>query len=150
MKPLATIAASLLLAVAAYAGELVNTAGASNIAVSGYDTVAFFTEEKPVHGSPSITAEHKGATYLFSSEENKAKFEKNPAKYAPQFGGFCAYGAALGALFPVEVDTFQIKDGKLYLNLNPAILEEFNKDLDGNITKAEKGWPTIEEKNAPK
>lgn len=147
-----TIAAITFLTVttagAVLAGELVNTAGASNIAVSGYDTVAFFTEGKPVHGDPGITAEHEGATYLFASEENKALFEQSPEKYAPQFGGYCAYGAAVGALFPVDVSTWQIKDDKLYLNLNPEVLKAFNADLEGNIAKAQENWPSLKEKHA--
>jgi YHS domain-containing protein len=148
MKIITTIITSLVLAATAFAGNLVNVSGASNIAVNGYDTVAFFTEEKPVHGSPSITAEHQGATYLFSSEENKAKFEKSPEKYAPQFGGFCAYGASVGALFPIDIDTFQIIDGKLYLNLNPEIVKVFNKDQADNLAKAKKAWPELEKKNS--
>jgi len=148
MKTIAKFLTALFLFTAsAHAGELVNVAGASGIAISGHDPVAFFTDKKPVHGSPSITAQHKGATYLFATEANKAAFEKAPEKYAPQFGGFCAYGAAVGALFPVDVDTWQVKDGKLYLNLNPAILKEFNKDLKGNITKAEGNWGELEKKN---
>lgn len=143
-----TIIASIFFAATAFAGDLVNIAGASKIAVNGYDTVAFFTANKPIHGSPSITAEHKGAIYLFSSEENKAKFASNPEKYAPQFGGFCAYGASLGALFPIEVDTFQIIDGKLYLNLNPEIVKAFNNDQSGNLAKAKKGWPELVNKNS--
>jgi YHS domain-containing protein len=148
MKIITTIITSLVLAATAFAGNLVNVSGASKIAVNGYDTVAFFTEEKPVHGSPSITAEHQGATYLFSSEENKAKFEKSPEKYAPQFGGFCAYGASVGALFPIDIDTFQIIDGKLYLNLNPEIVKVFNKDQADNLAKAKKVWPELEKKNS--
>jgi YHS domain-containing protein len=72
------------------APKLVNVAGASNIAVNGYDPVAFFTEARAVNGSPFITAEFDGATYLFASEEHQKLFLKNPEQYAPQFGGFCA------------------------------------------------------------
>ena len=143
---LKSIAASLLLAASAHAGELVNVAGASGIAVNGYDPVAFFTEKKPVHGDPAITATYEGATYLFSSEEAKALFAKDPAKYAPQFGGYCAFGVSVGALFPVDVSTWQVRDGKLYLNLNPAILEAFNKDFEGYISKADKNWPDLVKK----
>ena len=125
------------------AADPVNVAGESGIALSGYDAVAFQTEKKPVHGDPSITAEHNGATYMFANKANQKAFSENPEKYAPQFGGFCAYGVAVGALFPVDISTWQVQDGKLYLNLNPAILEVFNKDLDGNITKAEKNWPKL-------
>src|SRR5512134_706734 len=117
-----------LSATTAVAGELVNVAGASGIAVGGYDPVAFFTDGKPMAGDPGITSTYKGAKYLFASKAHKASFEADPEKYVPQFGGFCAYGAALGALFPVDISTWQIQNGKLYLNLNPAISAEFNKD----------------------
>lgn len=137
------IAILVLLIVPADARQLVNVAGASGIALSGYDPVAFFTENKPVHGDPAITATHEGATYLFASEKDKALFVKDPAKYAPQFGGFCAFGVSVGALFPVDVSTWQIHDGKLYCNLNPEILKTFNKDFEGNLAKARKNWPGI-------
>lgn len=97
----ATIAVVALFATTAVAGEVVNVAGASRIAVGGYDPVAFFTDGKPTPGDPGITSTHKGAIYLFASKAHKTQFEANPEKYVPQFGGFCAYGAALGALFPV-------------------------------------------------
>lgn len=145
-KLLTALTATFLLAFTAHADDSVNVSGASNIALGGYDPVAFFTEKKPVHGSPSIKAEHKGATYLFATEEDKALFVKAPDKYAPQFGGYCAYGVAVGAVFPVDISTWQVRDGKLYLNLNPAILKEFNKDLDRNIAKAKANWPSVLEK----
>src|SRR6266852_5519025 len=111
-----SIAALVLLSASAFAGELVNVSGASKVAVSGYDPVAFFTDSKPVNGSPSITAEHQGATYFFASEEHKKLFTENPDKYAPQFGGYCAFGVGLGKLFPVDINTAQVRDGKLFLN----------------------------------
>lgn len=137
------IAAALLLAVSAQAGEKTNVAGSSGIAVNGYDPVAFFTDKKPVHGDPGISAKHEGATYLFASEEHKKTFTGNPGKYAPQFGGYCAYGISVGAVFPVDVSTWQVRNGKLYLNLSPQILEAFNKDFDGAVAKAEKNWPAV-------
>jgi hypothetical protein len=142
------MAAIAVFATSAFAGELVNVAGASGIALNGYDPVAFFTDKKPTFGDPTITATYQGATYLFATKEHKSTFEAAPEKYVPQFGGFCAYGAALGALFPVDIDTWQVQDGKLYLNLNPAILTVFNQDFKGNVAKAEKNWPELAKKNA--
>jgi YHS domain-containing protein len=141
-----SIAAGTLLCVSAQAGNLVNVAGASKAAVSGYDTVAFFTEAKPVNGSPFIAAEYQGATYYFATEEHKALFTASPDKYAPQCGGFCAYGVGLGKLFPVDINTWQVRNGKLYLNLNADILKKFNADFDGNVAKAEKNWPGLVKK----
>jgi len=148
LKNIIAIAVStLVLAISAQAAELVNTAGASGIAVSGYDTVAFFTDKKPVNGDPSFSAKYQGATYIFASKEHKALFEANPEKYAPQCGGFCAYGVSVNALFPVDINTWQVRDGKLYLNLNKAILKKFNADFEGNVAKADKNWPSLVEKN---
>lgn len=127
--------------------NLVNVAGASGIALDGYDPVAFFTDGRPVHGDPAIKATHGGATYLFASKDHKVQFEEDPDRYLPQYGGYCAFGVAVGALFPVDISTWQIQDGKLYLNLNPAIQEQFNKDLEGQVTKAEKNWPKLVKKN---
>jgi YHS domain-containing protein len=142
-----SITAAFLLSASAYAGELVNVSGASKIAVSGYDPVAFFTDAKPVNGSPFISAEYQGATYFFASEEHKALFTASPEKYAPQCGGFCAFGVGLGKLFPVDINTWHVRNGKLYLNLNPAILEKFNADFDGNVAKADKNWPDLVKKH---
>lgn len=127
--------------------KLVNVSGASNIAINGYDPVAFFTEAKPVNGSPFISAEFQDAIYLFASEENKKSFLENPEKFAPQFGGFCAYGVGLGKLFPVDINTWQVRDKKLYLNLNSAILKEFNADFAGNVSKADQNWPALIREN---
>jgi YHS domain-containing protein len=146
-KSIQSIAAFALLASSAFAGELVNVSGASKIAVSGYDPVAFFTEAKAVNGSPFITIEYRGATYFFATEEHKKLFVENPAKFAPQYGGYCAYGVSLGKLFPVDISTWQVRDGKLYLNLNADILKMFNADLSGNVAKAEQHWPTLVKKH---
>jgi YHS domain-containing protein len=146
-KIIQSIAAFALLASSAFAGELVNVSGASKIAVSGYDPVAFFTEAKAVNGSPFISADYQGATYFFATEEHKKLFAENPAKYAPQFGGYCAYGVSLGKLFPVDINTWQVRDGKLYLNLNADVLKKFNADLSGNVAKAEQHWPELLKKH---
>ncbi|MCI0533673.1 MAG: YHS domain-containing protein [Verrucomicrobiales bacterium] len=147
-KILASLTAVTLLSAAAFAGELVNVSGASGIAIDGFDPVAFFTDGKPVNGDPGITAKYKGATYLFASKEHKRLFESAPEKYAPQCGGFCAFGASVNALFPVDINTWQVRDGKLYLNLNPAILGKFNEDFEKNVAKAEKNWPGLVKKHA--
>jgi len=142
------LAAFMLFIASVNAESLVNVAGASGIAVGGYDTVAFFTAGAPVHGDPSISAKHEGATYIFSSKENQKKFKANPESYVPQCGGFCAYGVSVNALFPVDINTWQIRNGKLYFNLNPKILKVFNGDFDKNVAKAQKNWPKLVAKNA--
>lgn len=144
---LKSIAAITLLSVSAFAGELVNVSGASQTAMSGYDTVSFFTESKAVNGSPFITAEYQGATYFFASEANKALFSATPEKYTPQFGGFCTFGVSIGKLLPVDISTWQVRDGKLYVNLNHDILKKFNADFAGTVAKATQNWPGLVEKN---
>lgn len=148
LKYLAITLATLALAVSAQAKELVNTAGASGIAVGGFDTVAFFTDKKPVNGDPGISSSYHGATYIFASKEHKDLFDATPEQYLPQCGGFCAFGVSVNALFPVDiVNTWQVRDGKLYFNLNKSILKSFNKDFKGNVAKADKNWPELVDKH---
>jgi YHS domain-containing protein len=142
-----TILALMLLSTPIFAADLINVAGVSNVAINGYDPVAFFTDAKPVNGSPFISATHQGAVYFFATEEHKKLFTLNPGKYAPQYGGFCAFGAALDALFPVDISTWQVRNDKLYLNLNHDILKKFNADFDGNVAKADKNWVGLVQKN---
>ncbi|WP_422371181.1 YHS domain-containing (seleno)protein [Hoeflea sp.] len=117
----------------------VNVSG-SGVAIEGHDPVAYFTMNKPVPGNPAITATYEGAVYRFSSEENRKLFEAAPARYAPQYGGYCAYGAAKGYKAPVEVDKFSIVDGKLYLNYNGQVQSTWVKDTAGYIEKADAWW----------
>ncbi len=127
--------------------QLSNTAGASGIALSGFDPVACFTDHRPVHGDPGISNKHQEATYLFASQTHKDLFVQDPEKYLPQTGGFCTFGVSVGARFPVDITTWQIRNGKLYFNLNPAILAAFNADFTGNVAKARVNWPGLVEKN---
>ncbi len=133
---------------AASGAELVNRAGASRVALGGYDAVAFFTDNQPVHGQPSITSEYQGATYFFATAEHKSAFAAAPEKYAPQFGGFCAFGVSVGALFPIDVSTYQVLDGKLYVVLNPDIRKAFDADRAGVLARAEANWPKLVRDNA--
>ena len=139
--------ALMLLSTPVFAADLINVSGASHVAINGYDPVAFFTDGKPVNGSPSISAMHHGATYFFATEEHKRLFTSSPEKYAPQYGGFCAYGVGHDALFPVDINTWQVRNNKLYLNLNPDVLKAFNSDFDGIVAKAEKNWPGLVQKD---
>ncbi|MFG0275829.1 MAG: YHS domain-containing (seleno)protein [Phycisphaerales bacterium] len=125
-----------------------NVAGASSVALSGFDPVSFFRESAPVNGSPFISAEHRGATYFFASEANKTRFLSAPDTFAPQFGGFCSYGVSIGKLLPVDITTAQVRNGKLYLNLNPDIRVKFDEDFAGNVGRAEQNWPGLFEQNA--
>lgn len=98
-------------------GQAINK-GEDNIAIQGYDPVAYFTQGKPVKGDASVSVKHDDAVYHFSSKANARQFEKNPEKYTPQYGGFCAFGIASGSKYPINPETFKIKDGKLFLFFN--------------------------------
>ena len=142
-------AALVTTAVSAQAADEVNvvpglSAAGAPVAVHGYDPVAYFTKGAPVRGSDTLVHVHEGAAYRFSSEAHLAAFKKNPEKYAPQYGGFCAYGVAVGKKFDGDPNLWKIEGGKLYLNLNEEIYETFLKDVDGNINKANGNWTSIE------
>ena len=85
-------------------------------AIRGYDTVAYFTKNKPVKGNPEFQYEWKHGTWFFSSQENLELFKASPEKYAPQYGGYCAYAIAIDQLVPIDPTQFTILDNKLYLN----------------------------------
>ncbi len=113
------------------------------VAIQGYDPVAFFTDSKPVKGKPEFIAKKDGAVYLFASKEHRDLFLKEPAKYEPQFGGYCAYGLSKNKLAPVDVEAFQIVDGRLLMQYSKGIRDDFNKDTKGNLSKADSNWPGL-------
>ena len=119
------------------------TGAKAPLAAHGYDPVAFFTQNRPVLGKAAHSAVHNGAAYRFASAANKAKFEANPSAYAPQFGGYCAYGVSVGAKFDGDPRLFKVVGGKLYFNLNPDIQSTWLKDVPGNIRKADSQWKKI-------
>lgn len=119
-------------------------------ALEGRDPVAYVNDGKAVRGDGFILSEYKGQTYLFSSKDNKSEFDKNPEKFVPQFGGWCAFGASVGKKFHADPEAFVVHKGKLYVNVNKDILKKFKEDLDGNIAKAEKNWTNIKNKRASK
>jgi len=109
----------------------------------GYDVVAYFTTGEPVIGLEKFAVSHKGGTYRFASQANLDAFKADPAKFEPAFGGFCAYGVALGKKFDGDPNFWKIVNGKLYLNLDGDIQAEWAKDTAGNITKADGNWGRI-------
>lgn len=145
MKTLLTILAFALFALptTASAASEVYTGTFSSTAVSGYDTVAYFTEGKPVKGSKEFSTEYKGAKWLFSSAENQAKFEADPVAYAPQYGGYCAWAVSQGSTASGDPKQWAIVDGKLYLNYNADIKAKWDKDRSGFIAKANTEWPKL-------
>jgi len=125
----------------------VNT-DAMGLMIRGYDPVAYFTEGHPVPGHPDISVEYGGAKYLFSSTANRDAFNADPEKYAPQYGGYCAFGVSEGKKFDIDPASWQIVDDKLYVNLNPVVLKMWSADTKKYLQKSEKNWPKIRTKAA--
>ena len=114
------------------------------IAIKGYDPVSYFTFQKAVAGDPAITFSWKGVQWQFSSKENLELFKKQPEKYAPQFGGYCAYGVSENHKSPTDPNAWTVVGEKLYLNYNLKVKELWSKDIPGRIQKADSNWISLE------
>jgi YHS domain-containing protein len=119
---------------------------ASGLALLGYDPVAYFDTGKPTPGKPTITASYGGARYLFATPTHRRMFLENPARYLPQFGGFCAVGTSFGEKVDVDPKTGKVVNGKLYLNNGPKAQSIFDSDPAHTISKAEQNWPNVKDK----
>jgi YHS domain-containing protein len=118
----------------------------TSVAIKGYDPVAYFTQKMPVKGSDMYELEWEGAKWRFASMANLDLFRGDPAKYAPRYGGYCAYGVAVGGLYNIKPEAWSIVDGTLYLNKNLRIRETWRKDIPGYIEKADANWPGLKGK----
>jgi YHS domain-containing protein len=112
-------------------------------AIKGYDPVAFFKESKPVKGSDKFQYKWKDATWFFSTSENLEAFKANPEKFAPQYGGYCAYGTSQGHKAPTQTDTWTVANDKLYFNYNDKVKEIWTKDQANLIKTADEKWPEV-------
>ncbi|XDA97732.1 YHS domain-containing (seleno)protein [Sulfitobacter sp. LCG007] len=152
---IAAAATALALASAAFSGpQYLDRTG---YAVSGYDVVAYFDLEQNAPGTPQppavpgdsgIVSEYNGATFAFSTPQNKARFDANPAAFVPQYDGHCAYGVSQGGKVPANPDLWRIVDGRLYLNISRNVVGFWEEDIAGNIERAEANWPQIESQPA--
>ncbi|MCA9509741.1 MAG: YHS domain-containing (seleno)protein [Myxococcota bacterium] len=115
----------------------------SVVAAGGYDVVSYRTGEKPVRGNGNHVVVHDGVTYLFQSDANAKTFRGDPERYAPAFGGYCAYGVAVGKKFVGDPDVWAVVDDRLYLNLDTKIQGLWTKDVAGNVRKAQSNWQRI-------
>lgn len=118
----------------------------NGLAISGYDTVAYFTQSKAVKGKKEFTAEHQGNKWRFSSAENKQAFVANPTAYLPQYGGFCAYAASNNEIAKIDPRAWTIDNNKLYLNYNKKIRKTWLKKKIVRITDADRNWPELVKK----
>ncbi len=133
----------LFLAPLSLAKDPINTGWFSSVAIEGYDSVAYFTESKPVEGSSDFEYEWQGATWRFSSAENLALFKSDPEKYSPQYGGYCAYAVAIGKTAGIDPSQWSVVDGKLYLNYSKDIQEKWLSQRDSYIQQANANWPGV-------
>ena len=115
----------------------------SNTAVGGYDPVAYFTDGRPVEGSSDFELEHKGATWRFASAANRDAFAADPDRYAPQYGGYCAWAVSQGYTAKGDPDYWKVVDGKLYLNYDAGVQRRWETDIPGHIQSADANWPGV-------
>lgn len=119
-------------------------------AVRGYDVVAYFTQGKPIEGKSEFAHKWNNTTWRFASAKHRDLFAANPAKYAPQYGGFCAWAVSQGYTAPVDPAAWRIVDGKLYLNYSKSVQSQWAQDIPGHISKGNNNWPGIKQKLAAK
>jgi YHS domain-containing protein len=126
----------------AFAQQVFTTDGT---AIRGYDPVAYFTDQKPVKGDPQFAFKHEGVTWLFASQQHLDVFKADPAKYSPQYGGYCAYGTSEGHKAPTQPDAWTVVNDKLYLNYNQGVKTEWSKNRSERIEKANQQWAVIKD-----
>jgi len=140
------ILAAVIFIIAPYAHAAekeVYTSGFSNVAIRGYDPVAYFNEGKPVKGKDQYSVSLKGATWRFSSAANRDSFQNNPEKFSPQYGGYCAWAVSQGYTASTDPEAWHIEKGKLYLNYSKGVQRQWKQDVPGNIAKGDANWPKV-------
>ncbi len=147
--------AALLVSHPSLAAEPVNTLEkkglfgykSSGIAIRGYDTVAYFTKGAPEKGSNAFSTQWEGASWLFATQEHLDMFTAEPQKYAPQYGGYCAYGVAKDGLVKIEPENWTILDGKLYLNYDDKVQRLWEQDIPAFIADADSKFEALLKSN---
>jgi len=124
----------------AFAGDYFERDG---VAIGGYDPVAYFTEQKPVKGSPEFQSVHRGSLFQFASAAHRDVFAAEPDKYAPQYGGYCAYGMAKGYKAKIDPGAFSVIHGTLFLNYSDAVRTRWLSDVSDYIQQADANWPAV-------
>jgi len=122
------------------------TVATSITGVQGYDLVSYQNSKRPIRGNGHFLAVHDGVTYLFANEANREAFDGNPQKYLPAYGGYCAFGVSVGKKFVGDPEVWRLVDGKLYLNLDENIQDQWLKDVPGRIKTADANWQKIKDK----
>ncbi|MEL6478070.1 MAG: YHS domain-containing (seleno)protein [Pseudomonadota bacterium] len=137
---------SLLVALPATAGELRQAeiwTDLYGVALKGYDPVAYHLDARPVKGDPALEVEWKGAKWHFASAANRDRFVGDPERWAPQYGGYCAWAIVEDRFAPINPEIFKVVDGKLYLNLNMRVHNLWLDKMEIFITRADEKWPEV-------
>jgi YHS domain-containing protein len=133
----------LAMTLTAGAAKPVNTTLIGNKAIKGYDPVAYFTHGRPVKGDKQYTHDWNGATWYFATDEHRMRFKQEPDRYAPQYGGYCAWAVSQGDTADIDPEAWKIVDGKLYLNYSLKIQKKWEADIPGLVRKANENWPKL-------
>jgi len=136
------LTALVALALPSYAYGQIN-ADSNGVAIHGYDPVAYFTDGRPTPGSESYRYTWQGAEWRFATEENRSRFEADPERYAPQYGGYCAFAVSRGGTADIDPKAWSIVGGRLFLNLSPFVQRRFELRLNHNIEEADRKWPDV-------
>lgn len=144
---ISALAAALPFTVPAFAFDQTSKASVNlekgSVGLKGHDPVAYFTLGKPTPGDPQFTAAHAGATYHFATAAHRDAFVADPAKYVPQYGGFCAWAASSGYKADADPTAWKIVEGKLYVNYNASVQKSWAADASALIKKGDANWPKI-------
>lgn len=143
LKSVWVVALVFAFATQSNAADAINTGWVGNVAIKGYDPVAYFKQNKAVEGSKEYEAQWMGATWRFSSAANLQTFQQEPERFAPQYGGYCAFAVAKDSLAGIDPEQFTIVDDKLYLNYSAKIQKQWLADRDAFIEKADTNWPGV-------
>jgi YHS domain-containing protein len=135
--------AFVLLLLTGFGGTADGASRSDNLAIKGYDTVAYFKDGKALKGNESFTFQWHGMTWYFLSKENRDLFASSPEKYAPQYDGYCAWAMTEARKAQTDPEVWKIVNGKLYLNCSKAAYEKWSRDIPGNIKKADSNWLTL-------
>jgi hypothetical protein len=144
MKAITSLTAAITcgLALAANPVDPINK-NRSGVALKGHDPVAYFKQQKPVKGTAQFTHEWMGAVWRFSTAENRDAFAANPAQFAPQFGGYCAWAVSEGYTADVDPEAWKTVDGKLYLNYSKDVQKKWEQDILKRIEGGHRNWPRL-------
>lgn len=133
----------LIVSFQTFAAEPPVFTGRGEFAINGYDAVAYHKQQKPVKGNSEFTAQWNGAKWRFASDENRSLFESDPERWAPRYGGYCAWAVSNNYTAKTDPDAWSIVDDRLYLNYNRRIRKKWSKDIPGNIKRADANWPEV-------